>query len=49
MLHIYDFPWSSPTNKVCFVANYLNMLYEFHRTNLREGEHRTPEYLKKIY
>jgi glutathione S-transferase len=47
MLHIYGFPLSSPANKVCFVANYLNMPYEFHRINLREGEHRTPEYLKK--
>src|SRR5258708_7209015 len=45
MLHIYGFPLSSPTNKICFVANYLQIPYEYHHINLREGEHRTPEYL----
>ncbi len=46
MLHIYGLSLSSPTNKVHYVANYLQIPYEFHEVNLREGEHRTPAYLK---
>lgn len=46
MLHIYGLPLSSPANKVCFVANYLQIPYELHEVNLRAGEHRTPAYLK---
>lgn len=45
MLKIYGSPVSSPTNKVRYVANYLNIPYEFHRINLAAGEQKTPEFL----
>lgn len=46
MLHLYGSALSSPTNKVRYVANYLNIPFEFHSMNLASGEHRTPEFLK---
>lgn len=46
MLQIYGSPFSSPTNKVRYTANFLNLPYEFHSINLRAGEQRTPEFLK---
>lgn len=46
MLTIYGLPVSSPSNKVRYVANYLKLPYAFHRVNLGNGEHKTPEYLK---
>lgn len=45
MLKIYGIPVSSPTNKVRYVANYLNISYEFIPVNLGAGEHKTPTYL----
>jgi len=46
MLNIYGFPLSSPTNKVRYVANYLEIPYKFHLINLAQGEHLKPEFLK---
>ncbi|MCR4336782.1 MAG: glutathione S-transferase family protein [Candidatus Omnitrophica bacterium] len=46
MLNIYGSDLSSPANKVRYVANYLKIPYEYRRVNLREGEHRKPEFLK---
>lgn len=46
MLQIYGSPLSSPSNKVCYVANYLNIPYEYHTINLGSGDQRKPEYLK---
>ena len=46
MLHIYGTPLSSPTNKVRYTANYLNIPFEFHLINLATGEHRSPTYLQ---
>jgi glutathione S-transferase len=46
MIHLYGSPLSSPVNKVRYVANYLNLAYEFHFVNLAAGEQRKPEYLK---
>lgn len=44
MLKIYGSDLSSPANKVRFVANALNLPYEYVRVNLRAGEHMKPEY-----
>lgn len=46
MLKIYGLPVSSPTNKVRYVANYLNIPHEFNIISLSRGEHKKPEYLK---
>ncbi len=46
MLQIYGSPLSSPSNKVCYVANYLNIPYEFYFINIGAGDQRKPEYLK---
>ncbi len=46
MLKIFGADLSSPANKVRFVANYLNLKYEYIRVKLREGEQRSPEFLK---
>lgn len=46
MLQIYGSPLSSPTNKVRYVANYLQILFEFHSVNLPRGDHRKEEFLK---
>lgn len=46
MLKIYGTPLSSPTNKVRYVANYLNVPYEFQLINLAAGEQKKPEFLK---
>lgn len=46
MLKIYGGDLSAPSNKVRFVANALDLKYEYVRVSLRDGEHRTPEYLK---
>lgn len=46
MLTIYGSDLSSPANKVRFVANYLNLPYEYKLVDLRAGEHRKPEFLK---
>lgn len=45
MLKVYGLALSSPTNKVRFTANYLNIPFEFHHVNLAAGEQRTPEFL----
>lgn len=37
---------SFPANKTIFVANYLNLDYEFIELNMMKGEHKAPEYLK---
>ncbi len=46
MLHIYGTLLSSPTNKVRYVANYLEIPYEFHSMNLAASEQHKPEFLK---
>ena len=46
MLKIYGSDLSSPSNKVRFAANALGLKYEYVKVNLREGEHRKPEFLK---
>jgi len=46
MLHIYGSSLSSPTNKVRYTANYLQIPHEYHPVNLGAGEHRKPEFLK---
>lgn len=46
MLKIFGADLSSPANKVRFVANYLNLKYEYARVKLREGEQRSLEFLK---
>lgn len=45
MLKIYGADLSSPANKVRMVANVLGLEYEYKKVNLREGEHRRPEFL----
>ena len=44
MLNIYGSPFSTPSNKVVYVANYLDIPYQFHHINLGAGEQRQPEY-----
>jgi glutathione S-transferase len=46
MLKIYGMPLSSPTNKVRYVANFLEIPFEFTPINLGRGDHKKPEYLK---
>ncbi len=46
MLQIYGTALSSPTNKVRYLANYLNIPYEFQSMNLGAGDQRKPEFLK---
>jgi glutathione S-transferase len=46
MLKIYGLAFSSPSNKVRYVANYLQLPYEFKLVDLGKGQQRTPEYLK---
>ena len=46
MLKIYGSKISFPCNKVLFVANYLNLDYEFVELNVMAGEHKKPDYLK---
>ena len=46
MLKIYGSDLSSPSNKVRFTANVLGLKYEYIKVNLREGEHKKPEFLK---
>lgn len=46
MLQIYGSPVSSPTNKVLYVANYLNIPYEFHALSLAAGDQQKSEFLK---
>jgi len=46
MLKIYGSDLSAPSNKVRFTANALGLKYEYIRVNLREGEHKKPEFLK---
>ncbi|MDP2652451.1 MAG: glutathione S-transferase family protein [Candidatus Omnitrophota bacterium] len=46
MLKIYGGDLSGPSNKVRFVANYLNLPYEYQLVSIRDGDNRKPEYLK---
>lgn len=46
MLKIYGADLSSPANKVRFVANYLNLEYEYVFVKIQHGEHQTEEYKK---
>ena len=46
MLKIYGADLSAPANKIRFVANYLGLEYEYKKISLRDGENRTPEFLK---
>ena len=45
MLKVYGNQISSPSNKVRYVANYLNLDYDFEEVDLRGGAQRKPEYL----
>lgn len=45
MLKIYGADLSSPANKVRFVANYLNLEYQYNRIKIRDGENKTKEFL----
>ncbi|VAW18835.1 hypothetical protein MNBD_BACTEROID05-1212 [hydrothermal vent metagenome] len=46
MLKVYGADLSSPANKVRFVANFLEMDYEYIRISLKNGEHKKEDYLK---
>jgi glutathione S-transferase len=46
MIKIYGSDLSSPANKVRYIANYLNLKYEYIHIKLREGEHRKKEFLQ---
>jgi glutathione S-transferase len=46
MLTIYGNNLSLPSNKIRFVANALELRYEYKQLNLRGGEHKTKEYLE---
>ncbi|MBP9742091.1 MAG: glutathione S-transferase family protein [Burkholderiales bacterium] len=46
MIHLYGSPISSPTNKACYLLNYMEIPYKFHDLNLIKGEHHVPEYLE---
>lgn len=46
MLKIYGGDLSSPANKVRFVANYLNIAYEYVPVSIRDGENKKESYLK---
>ncbi len=46
MLTIYGADLSSPSNKIRFTANFLGIPYEYKRVSLRDGENRSPEFLK---
>lgn len=46
MLKIYGADLSSPANKVRFVANYLDIKYDYNFVNLREGAQYKPEFIK---
>ncbi len=46
MLKIYGSDLSSPANKVRFVANYLQLSYEYVKVDLRAGEHMKTEFKK---
>jgi len=45
VLKIYGANLSSPANKVRMIANILGLEYNYIQVNIREGEHRTKEYL----
>ena len=46
MLNIYGSPFSSPTNKIIYTANYLKLPTTFHHIELSTGEHRQPAFLE---
>jgi glutathione S-transferase len=46
MLQVYGTPFSTPVNKVRYVANYLKIPFEFHSMNLGAGDQRKDEFLK---
>lgn len=46
MLKIYGSDLSGPANKIRFAANAMGLSYEYIRVNMREGEHKKPEYTK---
>ena len=45
MLTIYGTPLSSPSNKVRYVANYLQIPYDYQLVNLATGEQHQPDFL----
>ncbi len=45
MLTIYGSPLSSPSNKVRYVANYLQIPYDYQHVNLATGEQRQADFL----
>jgi len=46
MVILYGADLSSPSNKVRFVLHALNLTYDYKRISIREGQNRTPEFLK---
>ena len=46
MLKIYGSDLSSPANKVRYAAMALGLEFEYIKINLREGEHKKPEFMK---
>ena len=49
MLEIYGTPFSLPTNKVRYVANALELEYEFKIVDLTKGEHKAEAYVNKLH
>ena len=47
MIKIYGFDVSTPANKVRYVANYLNIEYEYEHINALKGEHQTEEHRQR--
>ena len=47
MLKIYGADLSTPANKVRFVANALEIEFEYVQVKIRDGEQRTEEFLKR--
>ncbi len=46
MLRLYGTPLSTCTNKVIYLANFLEIPFEFQLVNLGNGEQRKPEFLQ---
>ena len=43
---LYGMPMSAPCRIVALTLDYLEVPYDFKFTNLMEGEHMTPEFIK---
>lgn len=47
MLEIYGADLSIPSNKVRYTANALDLDYQYHRVDLFQGEHKSPDHVSK--